>query len=291
MTAPPIRAQKTGADALAALDRSLLLDLGRCCKDFGLIEHQDRVMVALSGGKDSFTMLHLLMAMRKRTPFSFELFAVTIDQGQPGFRAEPIVNHVTNVGIPFHLVKQDTYSIVKEKVPAGKTYCSLCSRLRRGILYRVASELGATKIALGHHRDDLIETLLLNLLYSGQTKAMPARLVSDDNMHVVIRPMAYLAESDIADFARLKGFPVSTCDTCGSQDNLHRKKIKKMLIELEEENPKVKGNLFAALTNVVPTHLLDRSLLERLGMPVRPIQTGRTRRSYELEVLGSQEPN
>lgn len=283
---PPPKTAETESSRLERLERSLLLDVGRCCKDFGLVQHRDRVMVGLSGGKDSFTLLHTLRRMQRRTPFTFEIVAVTIDQGQPGFDSGPIEAFVEREGIPFHLEKQDTFSVVLEKIPEGKTYCSLCSRLRRGIIYKVAKEIGATKIALGHHRDDLVETLLLNVLYSGQTKAMPARLVSDDGEHVVIRPMAFVSEADIIEFARLKSFPTSTCDGCCEQENLHRTKIKRLLDQLSEENPKVRGNLLAALSNVVPTHLLDRGLLSQLGAPVPSIEKKRTPRSYESESSG-----
>ncbi len=281
---PPPREIGSDSSRLEKLRRALLLEVGRCCKEFGLVQHRDRVMVALSGGKDSMTLLHILRLMQRRTPFTFEIVAVTVDQGLPGFESDVIESFVKGEGVPFHLERQDTHSVVVEKVPEGKTYCSLCSRLRRGILYRVARELGATKIALGHHRDDLIETLLLNILYSGQTKAMPPRLLSDDGEHVVIRPLAYVSESDIVEFARLMSFPTSTCDLCCNQEDLYRTKVKRLLDDLCRDNPKVRGNLLASLSNVVPTHLLDRDLMARIGLPVPSIESGRTRRSYEMEV-------
>ncbi len=259
------------------------MDFGRCCRDYGLVQHKDKVMVGLSGGKDSFTLLHLMRRMQRRTPFSFEIVAVTVDQGQPGFSSEPIEAYMSGEDVPFHLVEQDTFSVVKEKISPGKTLCPLCARLRRGILYRVAREIGATKIALGHHRDDIIETFLLNVLYSGQTKAMPPRLVSDDGRHVVIRPLAYVSEADIARFAKLKGFPSTTCTDCGGNADFHREKVKRLIDELNSENPKVKGNLMAALANVVPSHLMDRDLLTKIGKPVPAITGGRTPRCYDLE--------
>ena len=251
--------------ATEKLEKQLLNDLGRCNKDFALIEDGDKVMVGVSGGKDSFTLLHLLRRLQARAPVRFELVAVTLDQGQPGFPAQVLIDYMAKEGVPFELVKRDTYSIVTDKIEPGKTYCSLCSRLRRGILYNVAAELGCTKIALGHHRDDIIETLLLNLFYSGQLKAMPPRLESDDGRNTVIRPLAYCAEESIAAFASLLEFPIIPCDLCGTQENLHRQKVKALLTGLQRENHNVKGNLMAALGNVVPGHLLDRGLLERLG--------------------------
>jgi tRNA 2-thiocytidine biosynthesis protein TtcA len=266
MEAPKIvRDEKAHLDRL---ERRLLLEVGKCTKEFGLIEHGDRVMVGISGGKDSYTLLHLLRRMQRRVPFDFEIVAMTLDQGQPGFTGHVIEEFMAREGFEFHMIHQDTYSVVVEKVPEGKAYCSLCSRMRRGILYRVADELGATKIALGHHRDDLIETLLLNVLYAGTLKAMPPRLTADDGRHVVIRPMAYCAEEEIAEFAAAKGFPIIPCNLCGSQDNLHRQKVKRLIADLSAQNPKVKGNLLASLSNVVPGHLLDRALLADLGRPV-----------------------
>ncbi len=248
---------------LARLEKALLLDVGRCNKDFGLIEEGDRIMVAVSGGKDSITLVHLLDLLRRRAPIRFEVFALTLDQKQPGFDATELRAWMERRGIEFHLVEQDTYSIVLEKVPQGKTYCALCSRLRRGILYNEAAARGATKIALGHHRDDIVETLLLNLLYAGQLKAMPPKLVSDDGRNTVIRPLAYVPEATIARYAALSEFPIIPCNLCGSQEGLKRQRVKALLAELEAENPNVKGNLLAALSNVVPSHLFDPSLARR----------------------------
>jgi tRNA 2-thiocytidine biosynthesis protein TtcA len=248
------------------VEHRLLTQLARASHDFSLLEPGDRVMVAVSGGKDSHALLYLLREVQKRAPFEFSLVAVNVDQGHPGFPKAVLPEYFTREGYAFEIVEEDTYSVVKEKVPAGKTTCSLCSRLRRGILYTTAARLGATKIALGHHRDDVIETLLLNLFFSGQTKAMPPRLRSDDGRHVVIRPLVYAAEPDLAAFAAEKAFPIIPCDLCGSQEQLQRKRVKALLTSLEAENPNVRRNLLAALGNVRPTHLLDRDLRTRLGL-------------------------
>lgn len=257
---PPQRDENAAHDQLGALERKLLGLLARASAEFGLIEAGDRVMVALSGGKDSHALLHLLRLIQRRAPFEFSLVAVNLDQKQPNFPAHVLPEYLRREGYDFRIVEEDTYSIVKQKVPEGRTYCSLCSRLRRGILYNVAQELGATKIALGHHRDDAIETLLLNQFYSGQLKAMPAKLLSDDRRNVVIRPLIYCSESDIATYAKAKAFPIIPCDLCGSQDNLKRQEIKQLLIQLEAHNPKLRSNLLASLRNVRPTHLLDRDV-------------------------------
>jgi tRNA 2-thiocytidine biosynthesis protein TtcA len=248
------------------LEKRLLQLLAQASADFDLIEPGDRVLVAVSGGKDSHAMLYLLREIQRRARFDFSLLAVNLDQGHPGFPKRLLPRYFEEHGYDYRIVTEDTYSIVKQKVPEGKTYCSLCSRLRRGILYTLAAEVGATKIALGHHRDDAVETLLLNLFYSGQIKAMPARLRSDDGRHVVIRPLIYCAEQDIAAFAAERGFPIIPCDLCGSQDNLQRQRIKQLVSTLHAENPNVRPNLFAALRNVRPTHLLDRTLSAALGL-------------------------
>jgi tRNA 2-thiocytidine biosynthesis protein TtcA len=247
------------------LEKRLLDGVARASGDFQLIEAGDRVMVAVSGGKDSHALLYLLREIQRRAPFEFSLIAVNVDQGHPGFPKRCLPDYFEREGYDYRVIEEDTYSVVKEKVPENKTYCSLCSRLRRGILYTVAVELGATKIALGHHRDDLVETLLLNLFYSGQIKAMPPRLVSDDGRNVVIRPLVYASEADLAEFAQQKQFPIVPCDLCGSQEQLQRKQVKRLIDELAAKNPHVRNNLFASLANVRPTHLLDPDLSRVFG--------------------------
>jgi len=247
------------------LKSRLLRRMSRASRDHKLIEPGDKIMVAVSGGKDSYTMLHLMRELQKVVPFEFDIVAVNLDQQQPGFPAHILEDYLKDNGYPYKMLKEDTYSIVLDKTPAGKAYCSMCSRLRRGILYNAAVEMGCTKIALGHHRDDASETLMLNLLYAGQIKAMPPWLQSDDGRNVVIRPLIYCAEDDIAEFAALEGFPILPCNLCGSQENLKRKRVKELLTTLNDENPNVRGNVFAALANVRPTHLLDRNLRELMG--------------------------
>jgi len=251
---------------MSRLEKRLLSQVARASHDFRLIEPGDRVMVCVSGGKDSLSLLHLLGRIQQKAPFDVSLVAVNLDQGQPSFPADVLPRHFEAGGYEYRIVTQDTYSIVKAKIPEGKTYCSLCSRLRRGILYNVAQELGATKIALGHHQDDLIETLLLNVLYSGQIKSMPPRLRSDDGRNIVIRPLVYCSEEELAAFADERDFPIIPCDLCGSQDNLQRKRVKRLIAELSADNKNVRGNLFAALGNVRLTHLLDLELRRAAGM-------------------------
>jgi len=248
------------------LEKRLLDAVARASSDFSLLEPHDRVMVAVSGGKDSHSLLYLLREIQRRAPFPFSLIAVNVDQGHPGFPKDLLPRYFETEGYEYRVVEEDTYSIVKSKIPEGKTFCSLCSRLRRGILYTVGAELKVTKIALGHHRDDVIETLLLNLFYSGQMKAMPPRLRSDDGRHVVIRPLVYASEAELTAFAEQKAFPIIPCDLCGSQENLHRKQVKRLLDELTAKNPHVRNNVFAALGNVRPTHLLDAELRRALGL-------------------------
>lgn len=233
-------------------------------------------MVAVSGGKDSYALLTLLELTRRRAPFDFSLVAVNLDQGHPGYPGERLENWLQGQGFDYRMLAEDTYRIVKEKIPEGKTYCSLCSRLRRGILYNVAVELGADRIALGHHRDDIIETALLNMFFAGQLKTMPPRLTSDDGRNTVIRPLAYCEEDWIRSYAEEQQYPIIPCNLCGSQENLQRQRIKNLLTQLDAENPKIKGNLFAALGNVRPTHLLDPLLRSSVGLdpvtaePVEP---------------------
>ncbi len=252
----------------ARLERKLSRALARAVTGFDMIAHDDRIMVAVSGGKDSYVLLHLLNALSRRAPVRFSLVAVHIDQGQPGHDPSPLVDFLRAQGHELHLVRDDTYSAVRATVPEGKTYCSLCSRLRRAVLYRVASELGCTKIALGHHRDDIIVTLMLNLIFSGQLKAMPPKLRSDDGKHIVLRPLAYCAEQDIAELARLAGFPILPCRLCGSQPNQQRKAVDALLADLDSRHPGARANMLAALANVRPTHLLDPGLWSKLGILV-----------------------
>jgi len=239
--------------------------MGKAVAEWNLIADGDRIMVCLSGGKDSYTMLHGLEQLRRRAPVHFELIAVNLDQGHPGFPGHLLEGWLKDNGYSYRMLKEDTYSIVLDKLKPGQTQCSLCSRLRRGILYNAAVDLGCNKIALGHHRDDTIETLLLNLMFSGQLKAMPARLVSDDGRNIVIRPLITCEESDLAAYAAEKAFPILPCDLCGSQENLQRQQVKRMLADWQEKHPRVKASLFAAISNVRSSHLLDPKLRELLG--------------------------
>ena len=249
----------------ASAERRLRRNLSRAVLDFEMIADGDRVMVCVSGGKDSYTMLHLLRELGRRAPISFELVVVNVDQGHPGFPADRLRRYMSGEGYDFTMVEEDTYSIVTDKIPQGKTFCSLCSRLRRGILYTTATRLGCTKIALGHHRDDILQTLLLNLFFAGKLAAMPPKLVSDEG-HVVIRPLAYCAEEDIVTFSRARAFPILPCDLCGSQDNLQRKIVGGMIDDLEAKHPGIKSVMFASLQNVRPSHLLDKELWQKLGL-------------------------
>ncbi|HEY3539511.1 MAG TPA: tRNA 2-thiocytidine(32) synthetase TtcA [Trinickia sp.] len=240
--------------------------VGQAIGDFNMIEDGDKVMVCMSGGKDSYALLDILLRLRERAPIHFDIVAVNLDQKQPGFPEHVLPEYLSSMNVPFHIENQDTYSIVKRLVPEGKTTCSLCSRLRRGILYRVAGELGATKIALGHHRDDILQTLLLNLFYGGKLKGMPPKLQSDDGKNVVIRPLAYVKETDLEKYAELRAFPIIPCNLCGSQPNLKRAEMKALIREWDKRFPGRVENMFNALSNVVPSHLMDPRLFPFAGL-------------------------
>ena len=246
-----------------------------------MIEAGDRVMVCLSGGKDSYGLLDVLMKLRERAPLSFELIAVNLDQRHPGYPEHVLPDYLASLGIPFRIETQDTYSVVKRLVPEGETLCSLCSRLRRGVLYRVARELGATKIALGHHREDILETFFLNLFFGGTMKAMSPKLQSDDGQHVVIRPLAYVAESDLEAYAEVKQFPIIPCDLCGSQPTLQRKQVKQMLREWEKRHPGRVDSMFRALSNLVPSHLMDRKVFDFAAVRANGEVSGEGDRAFD----------
>ncbi|MBI5516917.1 MAG: tRNA 2-thiocytidine(32) synthetase TtcA [Deltaproteobacteria bacterium] len=251
------------------MEKRLLREVGRALADWAMIADGDRVLVAVSGGKDSYGLLSLLRVLQARAPIHFDLVAVHIDQGHPGYDGEPLRRWLEDHGYTSHIVREDTYSVVTEKTPEGGTFCALCSRLRRGILYSTAARLGCNKIALGHHREDAVETLLLNAFFNGRLAAMPARLTSDDGAHTVLRPLLYCPEAWLEAYAREKRFPILPCDLCGSQDNLQRKRMKALLGELEGAHPGVKASLLASLGNVRPSQLLDRSLQFKPGGPRR----------------------
>jgi tRNA 2-thiocytidine biosynthesis protein TtcA len=248
------------------LEKRLCRQMGQAIIDFNMIEEGDKVMVCLSGGKDSYAMLDILLKMQARAPIHFDIVAVNLDQKQPGFPEHILPEYLTKLGIPFHIENQDTYSIVTDKIAPGKTMCSLCSRLRRGILYRVADELGATKIALGHNRDDMLQTFFLNMFFGGKLKGMPPKLVSDDGRHIVIRPLAYAAEKDLVRWAEHRQFPIIPCTLCGSQENLQRQQMSAMLKEWEKKHPGRIENMFSALQNIVPSHLMDAQLYDFQGL-------------------------
>jgi tRNA 2-thiocytidine biosynthesis protein TtcA len=259
MNAPETDARRA-AHELNKLSKRLHRQVGQAIADFNMIEPGDKVMVCVSGGKDSYSLLDILLSLKARAPVPFDIVAVNLDQKQPGFPEDVLPAYLESRGVPFHIEQQDTYSIVKRLIPEGKTMCSLCSRLRRGILYRVAGELGATKIALGHHRDDMVVTLLMNMFFGARMKGMPPKLVSDDGRHVVIRPLAYVAETDLERWAGHRQFPIIPCTLCGSQDNLQRVQVKKMIREWERQSPGRIDNVFHAMGHVVPSHLMDSRL-------------------------------
>ncbi|SBS32055.1 tRNA 2-thiocytidine biosynthesis protein TtcA [Marinomonas aquimarina] len=251
---------------LNKLQKRLRRLTGQAIADFNMIEEGDKVMVCLSGGKDSYTMLDILMNLQRSAPISFEIIAVNLDQKQPGFPEHILPEYLSQVGVNYHILEKDTYSIVKEVVPEGKTTCGLCSRLRRGSLYGFAEEIGATKIALGHHRDDILETLFLNMFFGGKLKSMPPKLLSDDGKHVVIRPLAYCKEADIEEYSLLKAFPIIPCNLCGSQENLQRQVVKEMLQSWDKQYPGRVDTMFSAVQNVVPSHLADTELFDFKGL-------------------------
>jgi len=261
------------------LEKKLCRLVGQAIGDFGMIEEGDKVMVCVSGGKDSYAMLDILMKLRERAPINFEIVAVNLDQKQPNFPAEILPNYLKTLGIQFHIEEQDTYSIVKRVIPEGKTTCGLCSRLRRGILYRVADELGATKIALGHHRDDILETLMLNMFYAGKLKGMPPKLRSDDGKHIVIRPLAYVPEKLLERYAGDMNFPIIPCDLCGSQPNLQRQAMKEMLRDWEKKHPGRVENLFRSMHHIVPSHLMDGEAFDFQNLEISTELSGIATRS------------
>jgi tRNA 2-thiocytidine biosynthesis protein TtcA len=271
-TAAPTQTDRRARLEANKLAKRLHRQVGAAIRDFNMIEAGDKVMVCMSGGKDSHALLDILLSLRARSPVPFDLVAVNLDQKQPGFPEHVLPEYLRSLGVPFHIEQQDTYSIVKRLVPEGQTLCSLCSRLRRGILYRVASELGATKIALGHHRDDMVTTLLMNMFFGGRMKSMPPKLVSDDGRHVVIRPLAYVAESDLEHWAQVKRYPIIPCNLCGSQQDLQRAQIKQMLREWERRYPGRIDNMAGAMGRITLSHLMDRNLhpfatLQATGTP------------------------
>jgi len=261
------------------LEKKLCRLVGQAIGDFGMIEDGDKVMVCVSGGKDSYAMLDILMKLRERAPIDFEIVAVNLDQKQPNFPAETLPSYLKSLGMQFHIEEQDTYSIVKRVIPEGKTTCGLCSRLRRGILYRVADELGATKIALGHHRDDILETLMLNMFYAGKLKGMPPKLRSDDGKHIVIRPLAYVPEKLLERYAQDMNFPIIPCDLCGSQPNLQRQVMKEMLRDWEKKYPGRVENLFRSMHHIVPSHLMDGEAFDFQNLEISTELSGIAARS------------
>ena len=283
------RDPRRGAYEASKLAKRIRRQVGEAIADFNMIAEGDRVMVCLSGGKDSHSLLDVLLSLKAKSPVRFAIIAVNLDQKQPGFPARVLPEYLAGLGVPFRIVEQDTYSVVKRVIAEGKTMCSLCSRLRRGALYRVAAELGATKIALGHHRDDILATFFLNLFHGGKLKAMPAKLRSDDGRHVVIRPLAYVAEEDLIEYAQAKAFPIIPCTLCGSQENLQRKQIGRMLKEWEKREPGRIESILRALTDVVPSHLLDRKLFDFANLQISPVDVNAKPEWRQPEPSGSVE--
>ncbi|WP_459868402.1 tRNA 2-thiocytidine(32) synthetase TtcA [Halomonas shantousis] len=269
------------------LHKRLRRQVGNAIIDYGMIHDGDKIMVCLSGGKDSYTMLEILLNLQRNAPVSFELVAVNLDQKQPGFPEHVLPEYLEQRGVAYHILERDTYSVVKEKTPEGKTTCALCSRLRRGSLYGFAKEIGANKVALGHHREDILETLFLNMFYGGTLKAMPPKLLSDDGKNIVIRPLAYCRESDIAEFARFMEFPIIPCNLCGSQPNLQRQVVKEMLGEWEKTHPGRLETMFKAVTNVAPSQLADRDLFDFTGLEAKQV-TLQDNRIEAFDLLASQ---
>jgi tRNA 2-thiocytidine biosynthesis protein TtcA len=256
---------------------------GQAIGDFDMIRDGDKVMVCLSGGKDSYALLDILLHLKAHAPVRFDLVAVNLDQKQPDFPAHVLPEYLTKLGVPFRIAEQDTYSVVKRVIPEGKTMCSLCSRLRRGVLYRVATELGATRIALGHHRDDIIETFFLNMFYGGTLKAMPPKLVSDDGRHIVIRPLAYCEERDLSAYAEVRQFPIIPCNLCGSQENLKRKEVKALLREWEKRHPGRVETILTSIQNVRPSHLLDRALFKFLAVTATGVPSVEGDKAFDIQ--------
>ena len=279
------------SNSINKLTKRIRRETGKAVIDYNMIEDGDKVMVCLSGGKDSYTLLDTLMYLQRVAPISFSLVAVNLDQKQPGFPDHILPEYLEKLGIDYQIVTEDTYSIVKDKIPEGKTTCSLCSRLRRGILYRTAKELGATKIALGHHRDDMLETLFLNMFHGGRLKSMPPKLVSDNGEHIVIRPLAYNKEKDIEKFAQHMAFPIIPCNLCGSQENLQRKQIKAMLNDWEQRFPGRIESMFKAIQNVIPSHLADAELYDfgSISTQIGPVIMGDTAFDEDIPALMTQE--
>ena len=270
------------------LNKRLRHAVGDAVNDFNMIEAGDKIMVCLSGGKDSYALLDILRQLQASAPIDFELMAVNLDQKQPGFPANVLPEYLTKVGVPFHIETQDTYSVVKEHIPEGKTMCSLCSRLRRGILYRVADELGATKIALGHHRDDMLQTFFLNMFFGGKLKGMPPKVQSDRGDHLIIRPLAYVAESDLTRWAEIRNFPIIPCTLCGSQENLQRKQIGEMLRDWQQRYPGRIENMAVALRNLVPSHFMDPRQFDFKGLVPNGVQDADGDKAFDAEEFPAQ---